>query len=86
MSFFERLTGKKSASSAKERLQLVLIHDRVDLTPAVLEALKEELLAVISRHVDIDPSSVNVEIATEGRSQRLVADIPLKPALRRRSG
>ena len=86
MSFFERLTGKKSASSAKERLQLVLIHDRVDLTPAVLEALKEELLAVISRHIDIDPSSVHVELATEGRSHRLVADIPLKPVARRRSG
>jgi cell division topological specificity factor len=86
MSFFERLTGKKSASSAKERLQLVLIHDRVDLTPAVLEALKEELLAVISRHIDIDPSSVHVELASEGRSQRLVADIPLKSAVRRRAG
>jgi cell division topological specificity factor len=85
MSFFERLTGKKSASSAKERLQLVLIHDRVDITPAVLEALKEELLAVISRHVDIDPSSVHVELATEGRSQRLVADIPIKPVARRRA-
>lgn len=85
MSFFERLTGKKSASSAKERLQLVLIHDRVDLTPAVLDALKEELLAVISRHVDIDPSSVHVELASEGRSQRLVADIPLKAAARQRA-
>jgi cell division topological specificity factor len=86
MSFFERLTRKKSASSAKERLQLVLIHDRIDLSPAVLESLKEELLAVISRHIDIDPSSVNVELASEGRSQRLVADIPLKPAVRRRAG
>jgi cell division topological specificity factor len=85
MSFFERLTGKKSASSAKERLQLVLIHDRVDLTPAVLDALKEELLAVISRHVDIDPSSVHVELASEGRNQRLVADIPLKAAARQRA-
>jgi cell division topological specificity factor len=86
MNFFERLTGKKSAHSAKERLQLVLIHDRTDLTPAVLEALKNDLIAAISKHIEIDPSSVNIEIAHEGREQRLVADIPLKTATRRRAG
>ena len=85
MNFFERLTGKKSANSAKERLQLVLIHDRTDLTPAILEALKNDLIAVISKHIEIDPSSVNIEIAHEGREQRLVADIPLKTATRRRA-
>jgi cell division topological specificity factor len=86
MNFFERLTGKKSAHSAKERLQLVLIHDRTDLTPAVLEALKNDLIAAISKHIEIDPASVNIEIAHEGREQRLVADIPLKTATRRRAG
>ncbi|NCP86859.1 MAG: cell division topological specificity factor MinE [Anaerolineae bacterium CG_4_9_14_3_um_filter_57_17] len=85
MSFFERLMGRKSAKSAKERLQMVLIHDRTDLTPAILEALKEELLAVIARHVDIDPSTIRVELENEGRSQRLIADIPLRPAARRKS-
>jgi cell division topological specificity factor len=85
MSFFERLTGKKSAKSAKERLQLVLIHDRTDMSPAALDALKDDLIATISRHVDIDPSSVHIDIAHEGRSQRLVADIPLRVTGRRRS-
>ena len=86
MNFFDRLTGKKSASSAKERLQLVLIHDRTDLTPGVMEALKNELIAVISKHIDIDPASVQINISNEGREQRLVADIPLKSATRRRAG
>jgi cell division topological specificity factor len=85
MNFFERLTGKKSARSAKERLQLVLIHDRTDLSPAVLDALKNDLIAAISKHIDIDPASVSIEIAHEGREQRLVADIPLKAATRRRA-
>ena len=49
---------KKSANSAKERLQLVLIHDRTDLSPAQLELLKDDLIATISRHIDIDPTSV----------------------------
>jgi cell division topological specificity factor len=86
MDFFRRLTGKTSAKSAKERLQLVLIHDRTDLTPAALDALKDDLIAAISRHVDIDPANVRIDVAHEGRSQRLVADIPLRVAARRRAG
>jgi cell division topological specificity factor len=73
----------KSAQSAKERLQLVLIHDRTDLTPAVLETLKDDLLATISRHVDIDPAAVRIDVTREGRSQRLIADIPLRSVTRR---
>ena len=80
-SFFRR---RKSANSAKERLQLVLIHDRVDLTPAELDALKDDLLKTISRHVDIDPDAVSISVARDGRSQRLVADIPLRSAGQRR--
>ena len=86
ISFFEQLTGKKSAKNAKERLQLVLIHDRTDLSPAALEALKDDLIAVISKHIDIDPSSVKIDVEQEGRAQRLIADIPLRVAQRRRSG
>ena len=83
-SFFRR--KKNSAQSAKERLQLVLIHDRTDLTPAELESLKDEILAVISRYVEIDPVAVQIEVERNGREQRLVADIPLRSFARRRSG
>src|SRR5512133_1013404 len=86
MSFLDRLTGKKSASSAKERLQLVLIHDRTDMTPAVLEALKDDLIAAISKHIEIDPASVHIDVEREGRSQRLIAYIPLRGVSRRRTG
>ncbi len=75
---------KKSANSAKERLQLVLIHDRTDISPAQLDLMKDELIATISRYIDIDPSAVSIEVHHDGRSQRLVADIPLKTAARRR--
>jgi cell division topological specificity factor len=79
--FFGR---KKSANSAKERLQLVLIHDRTDLPPGQLEALKDDLLETISRYIEIDPSAVSINIEHDGRAQRLVADIPLRSATRRR--
>jgi len=85
MNFFDRLFGKKnSAESAKERLQLVLIHDRTDLTPAELDSLKDDLIATISRHVEIDAQSMQIGVEHDGRSQRLVADIPIKSAQRRR--
>ena len=85
MGFFDRLFGKKnSAESAKERLQLVLIHDRTDLTPAELDSLKDDLIATISRHVNIDVNSMQIGVEHDGRSQRLVADIPIKSAPRRR--
>ncbi len=76
---------KSSANNAKERLQLVLIHDRTDLTPAQLESLKDDLIATISRYIEIDPTAVHINMAQEGREQRLVADIPLKSAIRRRA-
>jgi cell division topological specificity factor len=86
-SFFDRLIGRThSANSAKERLQLVLIHDRTDMTQVELEALRDDILAVISRHVDIDPNGVRIDVEREGREQRLVADIPLRSVARRRSG
>lgn len=85
MEYLNRLLGRerRSAEQAKERLQVVLIHDRTDLSPSVLEAMRDELVGVISRHVDIDPSSVKLEMTQEGREQRLIADIPL-PTSRRR--
>ena len=77
---------KRSASRAKERLQLVLIHDRTDLTPDELSAIQDEILQVITRHVDVDSERVRFSVEHDGRAQRLVADIPLRSVTRRRAG
>lgn len=83
--WLDRLLGResKSANQAKERLQLVLIHDRTDLSPTSLAELKDEMIALISKYIDIDPQAVTIEMEQEGREQRLVADIPIRPARRR---
>lgn len=83
--FLERLMGKKqkSASTAKERLKLVLIHDRTDITPGQMENMKNELLQVISKYVNIDPKSVKIDMTQDGREQRLVADIPIAAVSRK---
>jgi len=85
-SFFDRMLGKdrKSANEAKERLKLVLISDRTDLNPGTIDSLKDEIIEVISRYVEIDPHSVRIQMEQSGREQRLIADIPLKPVGRRR--
>jgi cell division topological specificity factor len=86
LDWLDRLLGTKqsSAGQAKERLKLVLIHDRTDLAPGQMEKLKNELLQVIMKYIDIDPSAVNISMMQEGREQRLVADIPLKATQRRK--
>lgn len=75
----------KSAVTAKERLQLVLIHDRTDLPSGVMEDLRDELIEVISRHIDVDRDQVEIQIAQDGRKQRLVAEIPLKNVNQRKA-
>ena len=78
-SFLDRLLGKKqnSADNAKERLKFVLIHDRADISPGQLEMMKNDILQVISKYVDIDPAMVQINMAQDGREQRLIADIPI---------
>jgi cell division topological specificity factor len=81
--FWDRLLGRtsdNSAQAAKERLQLVLIHDRTDISPAVMEQLKNEIIAVISKHVDIDQKGVEINLTQSKRENRLVANIPLLAA------
>ncbi len=79
MNWLDRLTGReRSAQKAKDRLKLVLIHDRTELTPAQLEDLKDELIEVISRYLPIRRDQVHITLSTEGREQRLIADIPLQ--------
>ncbi len=79
-SLFDGLLGKRSSSAdrAKERLHLVLIHDRTDLSHKDLESLKDRLIEVISEYVMIDTDQTEIQIQTDGREQTLIAHIPLQ--------
>ena len=78
--FLARIFGRKStgsSSAAKERLQFVLVHDRMNLPPEKLQEMKSEILAVISKYVAIDLDQV--DIALEPRDElrsKIVAEIP----------
>jgi cell division topological specificity factor len=80
MRILDRLFGQRRPSSrdiAKERLQLVLAYDRIKVSPELLEILKNELITVISKHVEIDCEGVEVTFSQGKRRNRLIADIPL---------
>jgi cell division topological specificity factor len=76
-SFFQRSAQPSSRETAKQRLQLVLVHDRNQIEPGMLELIKDEIIAVISKHLDIDRNNVQVNFTEGERESRLVADIPL---------
>ena len=85
--FLQRLTGRGQPPSkdvARDRLKLVLIHDRTDISPAIIEQLKDEIINVISKHVDIDRDGVQIKLQQEEHENRLIADIPLIKNPRRR--
>lgn len=78
-SFFNK--KEKSKDVAKDRLKLVLIHDRAMLSSGMLEQMRDDIIAVISKYVEIDKESLNIEIAENPDNTRrttLVANIPLK--------
>ena len=80
MSWLNALFGRREPTSrevAKNRLQLVLVQDRVNMSPHLLQTLKDELISVISKYVEIDEENMEVTFTQRKRQSRLTADIPV---------
>ena len=78
MDVFDRIFGRsRSATVAKKRLQLVLTQDRTNISPETLNLLKDEIVAAISKHIEIDSANVEVSIAGGAEGYRLTANIPV---------
>lgn len=67
-----------SRDIAKERLRLVLVHDRSSSSPELLNALKEDLIRVIREYMEIDEDALMVDLANEKDAVALIANIPIK--------
>lgn len=78
----DKLLGRPpaSAGTAKQRLQLVLAHDRSDLNPELMEQMRREILEVVNRYVEIDLEEGDVSLTTEDRVTALVANLPIRRA------
>jgi cell division topological specificity factor len=80
LDLIDKLLGRQpaSAATAKQRLQLVLAHDRSDLNPELLQRMRKEILEVVSRYVELDLDGGDVTLETEERTTALVANLPIR--------
>lgn len=86
LDFINRIFGRESSSSrnvAKERLRLVLVHDRAGVSPELLESLKADLINVISNYMEIDEDALEVSLDSSENQVALVANIPVKKMKRK---
>lgn len=74
---FRRETQKSSKNVAQERLRLVLMHDRMDLSPQVLEELRTDLMNVIKDYMEIDENEMLINLEQDNKCVALVANIPV---------
>ncbi|MBQ6819978.1 MAG: cell division topological specificity factor MinE [Clostridium sp.] len=83
MDFLKRFSNKPTPKDvAKDRLRLILIHDRGDLPHETLDKIRNEILEVLSKYVEINIDDVEIAVSkresVEGNNPALVANIPIK--------
>ena len=83
MGFFKNLSSKQTPKEvAKDRLKLILIHDRGEIAPEVIDKIRKEILEVISKYIDIQVDDVEISVNKsddEGENtSALIANIPIK--------
>ncbi len=77
LNWFFRKSGEDVRAKAKDRMRLMLIHDRLELPPDRLASLEEELIAVVCRYFEIDRDTTRFDLQQYERRAALVANFPL---------
>jgi len=77
LNWFFRAKDESVRTKAKDRMRLMLIHDRLELPPDRLASLEEELLAVVSRYFDVDRETTRFDLQQYERRAALIANFPL---------
>lgn len=80
LELISRIFGRETNSKdiARERLRLVLVHDRSMVSPEVISLLRDDLIQVIQKYMDIDLEGLLVNIEGEDNSVALIANIPIR--------
>ncbi len=77
----DRLFGRNDKSAkavAKDRLRLVLMHDRADIPAPMLEEIRRDILLVLAKHLEIDEAHLDVNLERADDAVALVANIPIR--------
>lgn len=84
MGIFDMFKKKNSGDVAKDRLKLLLVSDRANCSSEMMENLKNDIIAVISKYMDIDTRALDIQITetesegSNGKVPALFANIPIK--------
>ena len=84
MGFADFFRNKSSSNVAKDRLKMVLVSDRANCSPEIMEQIKNDIIQVISKYVEIDIDGLDIKIEqTESENMNgmvpaLFANIPIK--------
>lgn len=84
MGLFDFFSKNKSGNVAKDRLKLLLVSDRANCSPEVMEAIKNDIIKVISKYMDVDTDALDIQITTTSSEDgnrtvpALFANIPIK--------
>ena len=84
MAFMDFFRKKNSGEVAKDRLKLLLISDRANCSPEIMEAIKNDIIKVISKYMEIDAEGLDIQITqtecegSQGTVPALYANIPIR--------
>ncbi len=74
---FQKITGNHSGSLAKKRLQVVLVTDKANCSPELLDKMKDDMIRVISKYMKIDREGIEIKIVSGHPGHALYAAFPI---------
>ena len=81
LALIQKMFGRENSASkdiAKERLRLVLVHDRASVSPQIMEAMRDDLIKVISKYMEINESDMEFSLTNDKSAVALIANIPVQ--------